>query len=282
MKKALIVVNAYTHSLHELNQPRRLKEEFSRLGVEAEIVRNCPRLPEYEGDFCVYLDKDKYAARRMERHMRLFNCAKAIEVCDDKMLTYLALEGLPQPETIPSLLCYSEGAEYLPASIEEAEKRLGYPLVVKECFGSLGRQVYLARSREELLPLATQLQSKPHLFQKFIAESAGKDVRVIVIGGKVQAAILRHSETDFRSNAELGGRGEPYCLNGEGIALCEEVAKRLCLDYCGIDLLLGKEGYLVCEVNSNAFFGTFEQVTGMNIAAAYARYICTEIYKIAN
>ncbi|MDE6667605.1 MAG: RimK family alpha-L-glutamate ligase, partial [Clostridia bacterium] len=50
-------------------------------------------------------------------------------------------------------------------------------------------------------------------------------------------------------------------------------------DYCGIDVLYGENGgYLVCEVNSNAFFGGIERVTGVNVARLYAEYICSKIY----
>ncbi len=278
MKKAFIVVNAYTASPHELNQPKRIAEELALLGVKTEIVRNSPKLLEKEGDFCVYLDKDKYMARQLERKFRLFNRAESIEICDDKMLTYLALEGFPQPKTVSSLLCYAEGEEPSGDLLGEAEA-LGYPLVVKECFGSLGKQVSLAKDRSELLVLSRRLLPKPHLYQKFIGESAGRDLRVIVIGGKVVAAMRRTSETDFRSNAELGGRGEKAQVDESAKALCEAVSKRLKLDYCGVDLLYGREGYLICEVNSNAFFGTLEKVTNCNVAAVYARHIYNEIYK---
>ncbi|MGN1077741.1 MAG: RimK family alpha-L-glutamate ligase, partial [Candidatus Gallimonas sp.] len=104
------------------------------------------------------------------------------------------------------------------------------------------------------------------------------DVRVIVVGGRAIGSMLRVSERDFRSNAELGGRGEPYELSEEGKTLCEKIARILRLDYCGIDLLFGKESFLLCEVNSNAFFGAFERVTGINAARAYAEHIERIIY----
>ena len=277
--KGFIVVNAYTQNIHELNQPNKLKEALESFGVEMKIVRNSPAVLREEGDFCIYLDKDKYAALALEKNLRLFNRAKAIELCDDKMLTTLALDGFPMPETIPSLLCYSLEQPFLKELLCEIETKLGFPVVVKECFGSLGKQVYLAKDRAALEKISEALKSKPHLYQKYIAESSGTDLRVIVVGGKAIAAMKRIAQNDdFRSNAELGGRGEAYPLDNEARALCERVAKHLCLDYCGIDLLFGNEGYLVCEVNSNAFFGTIENVTKINIAAAYAEHIYKEIY----
>lgn len=276
MKNGLIVVNAYTTSEHELNQPKRIKAELERLGVQMTLSRNSPALHKATGDFCVYLDKDKYAAIILERKMRLFNSATSIEICDDKLLTCLALDGFPMPRTIPSLLCYSK--QPVPNDLLIEAESLGFPLVVKECFGSLGKQVYLVKDRAELAELSERLKPKPHLYQKFIAESAGTDLRVIVVGGNAVAAMKRISENDFRSNAELGGRGEPFALDAKAKELSEKVAQMLGLDYCGIDLLFGKEGYLVCEVNSNAFFGSIERVTGIDVARIYAEHIYREIY----
>lgn len=279
MKKGFIVVNAYTESLHELNQPNRLKSELEELGIEMKIVRNSPAVLQESGDFCIFLDKDKYTALGLEKRMRLFNRAKAIEICDDKMLTCLALDGFPMPKTIPSLLCYTPKSPVSKELLDNIEKELGFPVVVKECFGSLGMQVYLVRNGEELHEISERLKLKPHLYQKFIEESSGRDLRVIVVGGRVIAAMKRVSETDFRSNAELGGRGEPFEPDAAARELCEKIANRLELDYCGIDLLFGEDGYLVCEVNSNAFFGTIEKTSKINVAKAYAEYIYREVYR---
>jgi len=292
MKKAAIIVNAYTHAESELNQPRRIAEELTALGVKAELVRNANfpvrltrdgfynTLSEY--DFCVYLDKDKYAARLLEAGgMRLFNRAEAIEVCDDKMLTAIALQGVaPMPKTLPAPLCYYLNEPVSSEMLDTVERELGYPVVMKECFGSCGKGVFLARDREELRETAERLKGKPHLFQEFICESAGRDLRVIVVGGKVVSAMRRVSETDFRSNAELGGRGEPFVPDETATRLCEKIADRLKLDYCGIDLLFSERGYLVCEVNSNAFFKTMERVTKVNVARAYAEYLFRTVYQM--
>ena len=283
--KGLILVNAYTQNEHELNQPRRIRQELAGLGVPCDLRRN-DFVPAWVAggvradaarwyDFCVYLDKDRYVPRLLEgAGMRLFNRARAVEVCDDKMLTHIALaDVVPMPATLPAPLCYTAGAPLSDALMGRVEEVLGYPVVVKECYGSLGKGVYLARDRAQLHEIAARLQGSPYLFQKFIAESAGQDMRVIVIGGRAVGAMRRISQGDFRSNAELGGRGETAELTAQEKAICESAAQMLGLDYCGIDLLLSAEGPLVCEVNSNAFFGTFERVTGINVARLYAQHI---------
>lgn len=88
----------------------------------------------------------------------------------------------------------------------------------------------------------------------------------------------RHSERDFRSNVELGGSAREVLVTEEMRHVAAVVSRTLSLDYCGIDLLYGKEGFLVCEVNSNAFFGGIERVTGKNIAKRYAEYISDLVY----
>ncbi len=292
MKRAIIITNAYSTLPTGLNQAERLKTEFARLGVDAEIRRNgffayldekgnlVNTLKGY--DFCVYLDKDKYTSAILEKSgLRLFNSHAAVRVCDDKMETHLALSGhgVPMPTTVGGLLCYDAEAQVKGDDIDFIEKTLGYPVIVKESYGSLGKGVYKADDRRALVALCEKLKCTPHLFQKFISSSAGKDVRVIVIGGKAVAAMQRKSDTDFRSNLELGGTAKPVKIDDCLRDICELTAKTLELDYCGIDLLYGENGgYLVCEVNSNAFFGGIERVTGVNVARLYAEYICREIY----
>mgnify|MGYP002564900143 FL=1 len=96
---------------------------------------------------------------------------------------------------------------------------------------------------------------------------------MIVLGGKVLGGMLRRAESeDFRSNVGAGGSGVAYQPSEEQATAAIKAARTLGLDYCGVDLLFGDSGALVCEVNSNAFFRTFESATGINVAAAYARY----------
>ncbi len=291
--KGLILINAYADFPSINRQSARLKEAFAALGVETEICKSdaLNNFTDEQGrlvslwqgyDFCVYLDKDKYLSQMLEASgVRLFNSHAAIENCDDKMLTFLRLaeRGIPMPKTYPAPLCYTPQAKISDSFFERLIDALGLPMVVKTCFGSLGKGVYKAENKKALRDLAESLQCQPHLFQEFIKESAGRDIRVIVVGGKCIAAMERRSQTDFRSNIELGGQGFPVALSKDAQDLCERVANVLKLDYCGIDLLASDRGYLVCEVNSNAFFGGIEAVTGVDVAAAYATHVRDEMKK---
>ena len=291
MKKGLIIVNAYCELDSNLHQSKRLKQELEILGVNVDILKNdsflayiqngniVSRLNNY--DFCIYLDKDKYISKMLEnRPIRLFNPHNAIQLCDDKMLTHIALSnnGIPMPKTLSGLLCYTPNSTIKEESLDLLEKELGYPLIVKNSFGSLGAQVYLAQDRNSLKEICQANLYKPHLFQEFIKESSGTDIRVIVVGGKPIVAMKRVSKVDFRSNIELGGVGEKYEIDFNLASVCSKVSRVLNLDYCGIDILVSNSGYMVCEVNSNAFFGGIEKVTGVNVAKVYAEHIIKEIY----
>lgn len=290
MKKALILINAYSVLPSYLNQANRLAQEFKKLGVEAEIRRNDLGLYIKDGsiagytggyDFCVFLDKDKYTAAMLEAAgLRLFNRRSAVEICDDKMLTHLALagKGIPMPDTVAGALCYTQDAALSDETVRKLENSLGYPMIIKQSYGSLGKGIYRVENRKELKNVYDGIKLAPHLFQRSIEESYGRDVRVIVVGRKCVAAMERRSDGDFRSNLELGGKGFPYKTDVKLNDICRRTSEILDLDYCGIDLLVGREGYLVCEVNSNAFFGGIEKVTGIDVAKIYAEYIYGEIY----
>ena len=290
--KGIVLLNAYTKSAGANRQASRIAEELNALGVQtemrlngafdADIFSSRVRLAQ-KPDFVVYLDKDKYLSRLWEKEgVRLFNSAEGVEVCDDKMLTYIALAngGVEIPDTLPAPLCYYPDARVREEYCRVVEERLGYPLVVKKSFGSWGMDVNLIQNFAELRKIAEEYKLFPHLYQKYIAAKRGEDTRVLVIGGKAVAAMRRRNDGDFRSNIELGGRGYPAEITKSYREISERAARLLSLDYCGIDLLEGEDGRpIVCEVNSNAFFNEAEKVTGVNIAGAYAAHIAREMKK---
>lgn len=281
--KCIIVVNAYIKNNSQIMQANRIAEELALLGVKCEIVKNINLAEIRDGktvsekyDCCVFLDKDKAAARLLEKcGIKLYNNSAAIEVCDDKVLTHIALSncGIPMPDCIYAPLCYYNDAEIPETFLSGVYEKLGFPLVAKKCYGSLGSGVFLIKNMQELRAFEEENKLTEHFYQKFIG-NGGEDIRVIVIGGKYVCAMRRSNANDFRSNVELGGHGEKYEADKSLIKLCEKVAKILNLDYCGIDVLTDSDGNrYICEVNSNAFFAEAERVCGVNIAKKYAELI---------
>lgn len=284
--KCLILNNAYFSTHSTTYQTDRLAEELELLGVECTIRKNdffvaqieCGEIVNLanEFDFCVYFDKDKYISLALEKAgLRLFNCHDAIQACDDKATCAIMLSnaGIQMPKTLFGLMCYDEKAKVRKESLDYIEKSLGYPIIVKTCCGSMGRGVFKADCRSELRKIAEKLKTQKHLYQECINESLGRDLRIIVVGGEVVAAMERFSETDFRANIAVGGRGKSVEIDEDLKKECMTIANTLNLDFCGIDMLYGKNGYVFCEVNSNAFFDGIEGVTGVNVAEKYARHI---------
>lgn len=290
MLRGLLVVNAFlkTNKFDDiyLTLAKAAEKKDIRLSVltNAEVVAllcNEPKtLAEY--DFCLFWDKDVQLAMQLEAAgMRLFNSASAILKCDDKALTWLSLRGekdiaLPEtilaPKTFPNI-----GYTNLDFLSTVADK-LGFPVIVKECFGSFGQQVYLADHMEELQAIVKRLEGIPMLFQKPVMESLGRDVRINVVGEKVVACILRHGGAgEFRSNITLGGSMEPYTPTEAEARLAIRTVKALGLDFAGVDVLFGNDGPVLCEVNSNAHFKTTLECTGVNMADEIMNHIIVQL-----
>lgn len=288
--KGVIITNPYDFNMSQRHKTRRMASELDNLGVFVDVVPNDRFLAYIDNgevkcdlkvDFALYFDKDKYIAEMLEkRGIRVFNSARATEICDDKMLTHITLAdcGIPMPATMSGALCYSKEGKISWQYLKQAAEKLGFPLVVKECYGSYGEQVYLAQDMAELVQIAEHIKFKPYVFQRFIADSAGRDMRVIVIGGKVVCGMIRQSKTDFRSNAKLGGTATACEVPADIAALCERAARIIGLDYCGIDVLLS-DTPLICEVNSNAMFNAMEQATNINVARKYSEHIVRTLKK---
>ncbi len=219
-------------------------------------------------DFALFWDKDTTLARRLEAQgLRLYNRADAIEACDSKILTAAALQNakIPHPKTIvaPKLFEGAVTGEFL----KNAAQILGFPLVVKEAFGSFGAQVFLVRDFCELENIAAKIGTRPFLLQEFIGTSAGRDVRVNVVGGRAVCAISRENPNDFRSNITNGGAFCQAELSKQWADTALAAAHALKLDFAGVDIMYGADGApVVCEVNSNPHFRSTLTATGINLA----------------
>lgn len=220
-------------------------------------------------DFAIFWDKDILLARRLEKMgLRLFNSSESIETCDDKGQTAIALQagGIRTPLTFLSPKAYPAFGCTDMNFLRKAEEKLGYPMVIKENRGSFGQQVHLVNNAYEAERLIASFKEHPFIMQEYIEESAGRDVRVNVVGGRVVASMYRYNDNDFRSNITNGGSMKKYEASEAQAKIAIDACKAIDLDFAGVDVLFGKDGPIICEVNSNPHFKTTLECTGINMA----------------
>lgn len=287
--QVLVIVNQEVG--HNAYKIMRFQEEFPKLGISLSVVTNDGTIGKVidgklvfnlpKCDCILYLDKDIYLARELERAgYRLFNRADFIKMCDDKMLTSIALanEDIKMPKTIAGPLLYTDIKESNYNFLDNVEETLGYPMVVKRVYGSLGESVYLANNKNELKELYQKLYRQPLLFQEYIPSSKGRSMRVLIIDGEVVGAFIRCNNGDFRSNFGVTASSTKLVGHQAFLDLAKKISNILNIEYAGIDFLFGEnEEPILCEINSNAFFEEFEKVTGINVAYKYGEMLMKKI-----
>ncbi|CAG7604877.1 RimK family alpha-L-glutamate ligase [Leucobacter soli] len=156
----------------------------------------------------------------------------------------------------------------------------GAPVVIKLLEGTQGIGVILAPQVKVAEAIIETLHSTRQnvLIQKFIAESRGRDVRALVVGDRVVAAMRRIASGDeFRSNVHRGGSVEPVDLDPAYEQVAVRAAQIMGLRVAGVDMLEGDDGPLVMEVNSSPGLQGIEQATGLDVAGAIVDYIANQV-----
>ena len=152
----------------------------------------------------------------------------------------------------------------------------GAPLVIKLLEGTQGLGVVLAdtdRSAKSVIE-AFRATNTNILVQEFIKEAGGSDIRAIVVGGKVIAAMKRQGgEGEFRSNLHRGGSAAVVKLSPEERSTAVRAAKAMGLNVCGVDMLRANHGPVVMEVNSSPGLEGVENATGLDIAGKIIEHI---------
>lgn len=226
-------------------------------------------------DFIVFWDKDVELAAQLESYgIPVFNQSECIRVCDDKALTHMVMasKDIPMPETVRIPFTFRNIGYRDVSFVDGVADLLGYPFVLKDCFGSFGRQVRLIPDRESFLR-ELKGSCEPLVAQRYI-ECGSRDRRLEVIGGRVVEAVERiGADGDFRSNATLGGTMVPCTPTDEE----EELALRACeavgADFAGVDIITSADGPLVCEVNSNAHITNLLNCTGHDVSIDIMEHI---------
>ena len=230
-----------------------------------------------DADFVIFWDKDVRAAANLELcGHRLFNPSECIRICDDKSLTHLALcrNSIPSIETISLPIAFNGYTDL--GFVDGLSSRFGYPMVVKDCFGSFGEQVRKIDDRDSMVRLLSGLYV-PRIAQRYV-ETGAEDIRVEVVGGDVVASVLRHGPPgDFRSNCTIGGRMEKHELSDECAELAIRASEAVGADFCGVDILFDDGRPLVCEVNSNAHIRNLADCTGHDVSYDILRHIAESL-----
>lgn len=191
------------------------------------------------------------------------NGADAIQSSRDKLkaLQLLAAAGIAVPRTVMARK---------DADVKDAVRRVGgLPAIVKLTQGTQGIGVMIAHSMAEIGSILDTMWDlgQEIILQEFVAESKGRDVRVLVVGGEAVGAMRRTARKgEFRSNLHRGGEGERIVLK-PGYADCAvRAAHVLGLEVAGVDLLEAEGGPLVMEVNSSPGFEGLEAATKVDVA----------------
>ncbi|HWR84448.1 MAG TPA: RimK family alpha-L-glutamate ligase [Rhodoglobus sp.] len=167
------------------------------------------------------------------------------------------------------------------ADVRAAIERVGgAPVVIKLLEGTQGIGVILAPEVKVAEAIIETLQSTNQnvLIQHFVKESRGRDIRALVVGDRVIAAMRRTANGDeFRSNVHRGGSVQPVALTPEYEQAAVRSAQIMGLKVAGVDMLEGDEGPLVMEVNSSPGLQGIETATQLDVAGAIVDYIANQV-----
>ena len=156
----------------------------------------------------------------------------------------------------------------------------GAPVVIKLLEGTQGIGVILAPDNKVAEAIIETLHSTQQnvLIQQFISESRGKDIRALVVGDRVVGAMRRSAQGDeFRSNVHRGGSVEAIELDSVYERTAVRAAQIMGLRVAGVDMLEGRDGPLVMEVNSSPGLEGIERATGLDIAGSIIDYIANQV-----
>jgi ribosomal protein S6--L-glutamate ligase len=178
--------------------------------------------------------------------------------------------------SIPATTFVRDRADVLPA----VERVGGAPVVIKLLEGTQGVGVILAPDNNVAEAVIETLQSTKQnvLIQRFVAESKGRDIRALVVGDRVVAAMRRRAQPgEFRSNLHRGGTTEVVEIDAEFERVAVQSAQIMGLRVAGVDMLESKTGPVVLEVNSSPGLEGIETATGLDVAGAIVDYIASQV-----
>lgn len=197
--------------------------------------------------------------------------AEAIACSRDKLHSMQLMDqaGLPIPKT--AVLAQPDALYSAVQSVG------GPPVIIKLVEGTQGNGVILAQNMATAAAVMATIRqaNRRALVQEFIAESAGVDQRLIIVGDRCVAAMERRASGagEFRANLHLGGTAVAIQPDAEMTRLAVAAAQAHGLNVAGVDILLSKRGPLLLEVNSSPGLQGIETVTGVDVAGEIVRYV---------
>ncbi len=192
------------------------------------------------------------------RHLRQFgvmvlNSGRSIEVSKDKLhsLQLLARYNFPVPKTLLAKF---------PLDFKVIEREFEFPIIIKTIAGTEGDGIMMCENADQLKDITGILSKSTTnvILQEFIKDSFGRDLRIIVVGGRPLAVMMRKAKTGFKANFSVGGEVKSYPMSSTIQWLAVESAQALGLDIAGVDLLFDGKEYKICEINSAPDFKGFE------------------------
>ena len=277
----------------ELYSHKRLRAAGEEAGHEIKIINplycymnvavSCPQIHYRGGEPLPHFDaiiprigaSNTFYGTAVLRHLETMgiytlNESIAIARSRDKFrsLQLLSRKGIPMPLT---------GFAQSPDNTADLIRMVGgAPLVIKLLEGTQGKGVILADSHQSAVSIINAFKEMHAniLVQEFIQESCGTDIRCLVVGDKVVAAIKRQAkEGEFRANVHQGGKALKVKLTPQERTIAIAAAKTMGLKVAGVDLLRSNHGPLVLEINSSPGLEGIEKATQINIAGKIIQYI---------
>jgi [lysine-biosynthesis-protein LysW]--L-2-aminoadipate ligase len=207
---------------------------------------------------------------------KVINSSRIGEICGNKLLTSMILKknDIPTPK---SYFSFNSDSAFNFINTIDLEQN---PLVFKPVIGSWGRGVFPVRTKEigkiiiEMRQESTSPFSSIFYFQELIHRPP-RDIRCIVVGEKLIAAVYRYSSDDeWRTNVAKGGKAELIEVTSELEELALKAARAVGTGVLGIDMMEDQNrGLLVHEINNTVEFRGASLATGIDIADMIIEYV---------
>lgn len=223
------------------------------------------------------------------KNIRVFNNSEISYICNNKAETMRFIHSLGINH-IPTMAVYEKDGkpcyEYIAYQEMDIDRTKPEKYVIKSVTGHGGREVWLLSDFINKKPVfgaqeknAAISYSDIYIVQPLI-ECAGRDMRVYIVGNEIIGAVLRQSETGFKSNYSLGGKVSLYSLNSKQKKIINKITENINIDYGGID-------FLVCGEDDTLIFNEIEDVVGARMLSEcsdidYVKLYITHIYNSLN